>query len=99
MSGRGIKRTNDFSGIFALCQLLRYRSKYSWSLPGNYLQCLECLKLGVNTKFVWGLPEDIQRVFEQQQNHLRSVTSDRSAVNGILAQLTPVSSSSSSSSS
>ena len=31
----------------------------------------------MNTKFVLGLSLDLQRVFEQQKNHLRSVTSDR----------------------
>ena len=61
----------------AIYQVLRYRIQYSWSLTQNYLQYLSCLKLQVNTKFVFGLPEDIQRVFQQQKNHLRSVTSDR----------------------
>ena len=46
-------------------------------LTRNYMQYLAFLKLGVNTNFVLGLPYDKQRVFEQQQNHLRSVTSDR----------------------
>ena len=47
-----------------------------WSLTQNYLQCLACLKLGVNTKFVFEIPEDTQWVFEKQKSHLRSVTSD-----------------------
>ena len=40
----------------SLCQILRYQRRYSWSLAWNYLQYLACLKLGVNTKFVLGLP-------------------------------------------
>ena len=35
------------------------------------------MEFGVNTKFVLGLPYDIQRVFKQPKNHLRSVTSER----------------------
>ena len=46
-------------------------------LTWNYMQNLAFLKLGVNTKFVLGLPYDIHRVFEQQKNHLRSGTCDR----------------------
>ena len=38
-----------------------------WSLPRNYLQYLAWLKLGVNTKFVLGLSEDKQRIFEQHK--------------------------------
>ena len=48
----------------SLYQLLRYQS---WYLKQNYLQYLACLKLGVNTKFVLGLPLDVQRVFEQKK--------------------------------
>ena len=40
----------------SLCQLLRYQRQYIWSLTRNYLQYLACLKLGLNTKFVLGLP-------------------------------------------
>ena len=36
-------------------------------LTRNYMQNLAFLKLGVNTKFVLGLPYDIRRVFEQQK--------------------------------
>ena len=43
-----------------LCHIL----KYQWrSLAWNYLQTLECLKLGVTTKFVLGFSEDLQWVF------------------------------------
>ena len=43
-------------------------------LTRNDMQNLAFLKLGENTKFVLGLAYDIQMVFEQQKNHLRSVT-------------------------
>ena len=43
----------------------------------NYLQYIACLNLGVNTKFVLGLPYKIQSFFEQQKNHLSIVTSDQ----------------------
>ena len=40
----------------SLYQLLIYQRWYSWSLVRSYSQYIACLKLGVNTKLVLGLP-------------------------------------------
>ena len=44
-------------------------------LTRNYLPYLAFLKCGVNKKFFGGLALGILRVFEQQKDYLRSVTS------------------------
>ena len=54
------------------------------------MQYLACVKLGVNTEFVLGLPEDIRRVFEQQKNHLRDIASLRINLSLKTVQLSPL---------
>ena len=58
-------------GTLSLYRQPRYGRQYGCYLACNYSQYIACLKLGVNTKLVFGLNEDLQRVFGQWKSHLR----------------------------